>query len=313
MSSRRTFLSASAALAAAPLLSRAQDAAAAPAATFPLPPNPEQGILFSPKFGMVKGKDLEERLTICKEAGYDGIDFDDAGPYTPEQVRAAAAKVGLFVHGAINHAHWSQTLTSADEKKRAQGLANLKHCLRVSHAAGGSSVLLVIGTGNDGPMEEIVPRCRAEIQKAIPLAAALGQRILFENVWNKMFYKENGPRDQSPAEWIAFIDSFNSPWVGIHWDIGNQARYADVAAWTRALGPRIGKLDMKGYHNGRAAEKNDAWKGFSEISEGDIDWAAVRAALKDIGFTGWASAEVGGGDLNRLKKVLDQMKTALLG
>ena len=46
---------------------------------------------------------------------------------------------------------------------------------------------------------------------------------------------------------------------------------------------------------------------------GDIDWASVRAALAEIGFTGWVSAEVGGGDTNRLATVLDQMKEAVLG
>jgi len=39
----------------------------------------------------------------------------------------------------------------------------------------------------------------------------------------------------------------------------------------------------------------------------------VRKALDEIGYTGWVSAEVGGGDVARLKTVLDQMKQALLG
>jgi hexulose-6-phosphate isomerase len=50
-----------------------------------------------------------------------------------------------------------------------------------------------------------------------------------------------------------------------------------------------------------------------DIADGDIDWAAVRAALGEIGFTGWVSAEVSGGDTARLAAVLDQMKQALLG
>ena len=33
----------------------------------------------------------------------------------------------------------------------------------------------------------------------------------------------------------------------------------------------------------------------------------------DVGFNGWVSAEVEGGDVARLKIVLEQMKTALLG
>jgi hexulose-6-phosphate isomerase len=85
-----------------------------------------------------------------------------------------------------------------------------------------------------------------------------------------------------------------------------------VAAWVRGLGPRIAKLDIKGYSNARA-DKEGSRKGFVDITAGDIDWAAVRAALRDIAFTGWVSAEVGGGDTARLKAVLEQMKAALLG
>jgi len=276
----------------------------------PMPPRPEQSILFSCKYGMTQGDTLEARLLSAKEAGMDGVDFDEAGSVTPEQLRGAASQTGVFIHNAINHAHWGKTLTSADEAVRAEALANLKHCIRVSHAAGGSGVLIVVGVNGDGP--EGPDRAREEIAKAIPLAAALGQRILFENVWNGMFYADDGPRDQSAQPLADYIDSFKSPWVGSFFDLGNHARYGDVAEWIRVLGPRIVKLDIKGYSNAKA-DAEGKWKGFVEITDGDIDWASVRAALREIGFSGWVSAEVGGGDTARLKVVLEQMKEALLG
>ena len=49
------------------------------------------------------------------------------------------------------------------------------------------------------------------------------------------------------------------------------------------------------------------------MTEGDINWESVRDALRDIHFTGWVAAEVGGGALPRLQIVLEQMKQALLG
>ncbi|MCP4451502.1 MAG: sugar phosphate isomerase/epimerase, partial [Planctomycetes bacterium] len=42
----------------------------------------------------------------------------------------------------------------------------------------------------------------------------------------------------------------------------------------------------------------------------DLPWHDVRQALKDIGFSGWATAEVGGGDLKRLTQVRKQMQKA---
>ena len=308
---KRRELLASAAAAVASTTAHADDAvtktARVPTVSLPEPP---QGLLFSCKYTMTKGGSLDERLASAREAGMDGVDFDDAASVTPEQLREAAVRTGVFIHNAINHAHWNKTLTSPDDAVRAEGLANLMHCIRVSHAAGGSGVLIVIGKGADGT--DGPARAREEIRKAIPLAATLGQRILFENVWNGLFYQDDGPRTQSVTPFADYIDSFESPWVGAFFDLGNHARYGDVAAWIRELGPRIVKLDIKGYSNAKG-DAEGKWKGFVDITAGDIDWAAVRAALADIGFKGWVSAEVGGGDVARLKTVLDQMKTALLG
>ncbi len=259
---------------------------------------------------MTKGESLEERLELAKNVGFDGVDFDDAASVTPKQLEKAVNSTGTFVHNVIDHAHWKQRLTSSDPKDRSTAVANLKHCLEVSHAAGGSAVLIVIGKADDGPRG--IEVARTEIQTLLPLAAKLGQRILFENVWNGLFYDPNGPRDQSVQPFKDYIDSFQSPWIGAYFDLGNHARFANVATWIRDLGTRIVKLDIKGYSNEKA-DKEGIRKGFVDITDGDIDWKSVRKALSDIRFTGWVAAEVGGGDTDRLERVLQQMKHALLG
>jgi len=188
-------------------------------------------ILLSCKLGMIPkeldGKKLSaaDRLRLAGEAGFDGVDFDQAGEFTPEQVREAVQESGVFVHNAINHAHWSQRLTSAKEEERARGRANIEHCIRVSHAeeerargraniehcirvshaAGGSGVLIVVGRGGDGPTDVIEQRAREEIKKMLPLAASLGQMILIENVWNQMMYDHNAPPDQGAERFVAFV------------------------------------------------------------------------------------------------------------
>jgi hexulose-6-phosphate isomerase len=265
-------------------------------------------ILLSCKLGMIAkkidGKDLSlvERLKLAKEAGLDGVDFDEAGNYTPEQARDAVAESGVFVHNAINHAHWQKRLTSANAEDRDAGRQNIEHCIRVSHAAGGSGVLIVVGSGTDGTPEAIDGRAREEIQKLIPLAAALGQRILIENVWNRMHYDHDGKPEQSAKRFVEFVDSFNSPWVGMYYDIGNHWKYGQPGDWLREFGQRCVKLDVKGFS--RAQNK------FTDIGEGDLPWEQVRKGLKDIGFTGWATAEVGGGGLERLTRVRQQMVEA---
>ena len=267
-------------------------------------------ILLSCKLGMIPkeldGKKLSaaDRLRLAGEAGFDGVDFDQAGEFTPEQAREAVQESGVFVHNAINHAHWSQRLTSAKEEERARGRANIEHCIRVSHAAGGSGVLIVVGRGGDGPTDVIEQRAREEIKKMLPLAASLGQMILIENVWNQMMYDHNAPPDQGAERFVAFVDSFNSPWVGMYYDIGNHWKYGQPAEWIRTFGHRCVKLDVKGFS--RAKNK------FVDITseDDDLPWDQVQKALDDIGFTGWATAEVGGGNVERLTQVRKQMEKA---
>ncbi|MEZ5325190.1 MAG: sugar phosphate isomerase/epimerase family protein [Verrucomicrobiales bacterium] len=271
-------------------------------------PRSENRILLAPKLGMIPDKldgrplSLVDRLSMAGDAGFDGVDFDQAGAYTLEEAREAVEKSGVFVHNAINHAHWNQRLTSSNAEERATSRKNIEHCIRLSHAAGGTGVLIVLGSAKDGPAEEIEERCRAEVKTLLPLAAALGQPILFENVWNQMFYDHDAPPEQSPEKFIKFVDSFNSPWVGMYYDIGNHWKYGQPGDWLRAFGHRAVKLDVKGF----SRKDNN----FTDIGEGDLPWADVRKALEEINYSGWATAEVGGGDLPRLTKVREQMQKA---
>lgn len=308
--SRRAFLQTAATIgslaAAAPV--RAAETATTTSRVV-LPP-PGKRLLLSCKLGMIAREEggrkltVTERLRMAAAAGFDGVDFDEAGSFTAEQARDAVRESGVFVHNAINHAHWSQRLTSAKPEEREQGRNNIAHCLRVAHAAGGSGVLIVIGRGDDGPADEIEERCRKEIQSLLPLAASLGQPILVENVWNKMMYDHDKGPEQGAERFIRFVDSFKSPWVGMYYDIGNHWKYGQPGEWIRAFGHRCVKLDVKGFS--RAKNK------FVDITspEDDLPWDQVRKALADIGYAGWATAEVGGGNVARLTTVREQMQKA---
>ncbi len=311
---RRGFLGAVAATAAAsasgitaPSLAAAQ-VSAAPCPTI-VPPEGKP-LLISCKLTMIakeaEGRTLTlaERLQLAGQAGFDGVDFDEAGDFTAEQAKAAVQESGVFCHNAINHAHWRDTLTSPDPAVRARGVANISHCLRVAHAIGGSGVLIVIGKADDGSEAECEERVEGEIRKLLPLAAALGQPILFENVWNRLHYDHNAPPEQSAERFVRFVDRFNSPWVGMYYDIGNHWKYGQPRQWLQEFGHRAVKLDVKGFS--RAQNK---WADIASADD-DLPWDQVRLGLQEIGFCGWATAEVGGGGLERLTTVRKQMQTA---
>ena len=50
------------------------------------------------------------------------------------------------------------------------------------------------------------------------------------------------------------------------------------------------------------------WAGFGvDLLEGDCDWPAVMTALEEIGYSGWMTAEIKGGDRAWLADVADRM------
>lgn len=290
--SRRRFLSASTSLAAvAAIPIRAESVA-----------EPMRGRIYKTlKIGMVReGETMSEKFAIAKSAGFDGIELGAPG-FDVEEVRSAIAAQDFPVDGSVCAEHWQVRHSDPDESVRAKALNNLRRALEDTHAVGGHTVLLVVGHGKDGTEQEVWDRTVANMEKAVPLAAKLGVAIVVENVWNHFGYDHEGGSDQSAEKFVSFIDAFDSPWVGMQFDIGNHWKYGATGDWIRQLGKRIVKLDVKGFS--RAEDK------FTDIGEGDLDFSDVRDALVEIDFHGWCAAEVKGGDAARLKMVADQMDT----
>lgn len=290
--SRRHFLQGTAALiAAGPLLGSAAESSA---------DNLSGRIYKTLKIGMVKVPgSLTEKFKAVKAAGFQGIELNSPGNNVDEVLKAID-ETDLVVDGSVCASHWDVRHTDADPAVRAKALKQLQDALRETHEVGGHTVLLVVGHGKDGPESEIWKRSIDNIRQAIPLAAELGVAIAIENVWNEFLYNHAGGADQTAEKFVKYVDELNSPWVGMQFDIGNHWKYGDAGNWIRTLGKRVIKLDAKGFS--RAQSK------FTDISDGDdIDWADVRKALVEINFYGWAAAEVGGGNAERLQKIASQM------
>lgn len=257
-----------------------------------------KNILKTLKIGMVKVPgSLSEKFTVLREVGFDGIEMDSPG-MDVEETKKAIAESGLPVDGTVCSSHWQVRHSDPDAEVRARALKDLQQAIRDTHAVGGNSVLLVPGHGNDGSEQEVWDRSVQNIRQALPLAAELGVFIAIENVWNHFLYQHNGPDNQSAEKLLDYVDAFNSPWLGLQFDIGNHQKYGRPAEWIRTLGKRIVKLDVKDW--GKASN-------WAPIGEGDVDWTDVRKALKEINYTGWAAAEVTGGDREHLQTISQQM------
>ena len=243
------------------------------------------------------------KLQTAKDAGFLGVEPNTSKQLNTEAINAASKATGVIVDGTVGGYHWKTRHTDPDPKTRAEAQALLERGLKMSAAMGCESMLLVPGHGKDGTPDEVLARATEAVQKALPLAEKLKVQILIENVWNHFLYDHDGDSNQSVQPLADWLSSFGSEWLGTQFDLGNHWKYGNVAEWVTTLGPLIKKLDIKGF----SREKNK----FTDIGEGDVDWASIRKALANIGFTGWLAAEVGGGDQGRLTKVAKQMRDVL--
>ena len=204
----------------------------------------------------------------------------------------ASQETGVMFHGMVCGWHWGTRLSSPDPETRAKGLAMMKQNIQDTHRLGGSSVLLVPGkvNGADETHDHVWHRSIAEVRKVLPLASRLGVRVLIETVWNGFC--------ETPDKFRDYLDAFDNPWVGAYFDIGNMQKFAPAEEWIRTLGHRTVKLDIKDW-----GKKN----GFCRLGEGDVDWDKVRAALKEVGFSGWATREGSDQSIEDTSSLIDQL------
>lgn len=249
------------------------------------------------KWGMVKGDmSIMDKFKMLKELGYDGVELDSPNDLDPKEILAARDKTGLELPGVVNSLHWKSPLSDPDPKVRALCLQSMDKALNDCKLYGGTTVLLVPGVVNAGvSYKDAYERSQAEIRKLIPTLEKTGIKIAIENVWNNFLL--------SPMEAARYVDELNHPLIGWHFDVGNIVRYGWPEHWIEVLGKRIMKLDIKEYSRKKQSDEG-IWKGFNvEIMEGDCNWPEVNKALTKIGYSGWAAAEVSGGDRDRLLDV----------
>ena len=232
------------------------------------------------KFSMIslKGGTTREKFDLAKKFGFEGVEIDSPSGVNKLAAVRASADTGVKIHGVIDNNHWNYPLSSPDEKVRAEGLAALEGALEDAKAYGADTVLLVPGVVNkDVTYEQCWDRSRAEVKKAIPVAEKCGVKIAIECVWNNFITK--------PEQMVEYVDSFKSPWVGSYFDCSNMVKFGVPSAdWIRALGKRMLKFDFKGY------SKAKGWVG---IGEGDEDWPDILKACAEVGYSTWATAELG--------------------
>jgi hexulose-6-phosphate isomerase len=305
-SSRRDFLKISVGAAcAAPLASLGSAAATlagAPPAAAPAAGRIKKAVQIDM---LPKQLSYADRFKLARDVGFEAVEGQTVKDLKEaEEIKKAADDAKVRIHSVMNMAHWDNPLSSNDPAVVQKSLDGMKTSLHNAKLWGADAVLLVPGVVNpETSYKDAWTRSQKQIRTLIPLAEELKVVIGIEEVWNKFLL--------SPLEMAKYVDEFKSPWIKAYFDVGNVVFYGYPQDWIHTLGNRIAKVHLKDFKMGKGWSPVTA--DFVNLGDGDIDWAAVRKALADVGYTGYATTELEAGDEAYLRDLSKRVDKLVLG
>lgn len=241
---------------------------------------------------------IEQCLRLAKDAGFDAIELNydldnDLSPksgtaeYT--KIRKLCDEIGIAVSGLCSFLFWPYPMTSHDEAKRARSLELAGLMTQAAHDLGTENLLVVPGAVHIPWRDDYEPvrndvcdqRAREAIGKLLPQAEKLGVSLNIENIFFNGYL-------MTPGEMIAFVDSFQSERVKVHFDTGNIMLFQFPEHWIEQLGKRIKNVHLKEFTK---KGTDHSLESFRPLLDGTTDWPAVLAALDDTGYDGYLTFE----------------------
>jgi hexulose-6-phosphate isomerase len=184
---------------------------------------------------------LRDCLKLARDAGFDGIELNydlenDLSPKaSPEQLRAIrkqAEETGIAISGLCSFLYWPYSLTDNDPARRARGLELAQLMIEAAQELGTENLLTIAGSTyipwiperDPVPIDGCDRRAREAIGKLLPRAERLGVSLNIENIFFNGYLT-------TPGELNAFVDSFGSRQIGVHFDTGNIMLIWETVIW----------------------------------------------------------------------------------
>jgi hexulose-6-phosphate isomerase len=223
----------------------------------------------------------EDKFKLAKKCGFEGFEGRPISDLKEaRRLGRLARQEGVPIHSIVRGG-WDAPFSDPNPKVIDKGLETMETALHSAKAFGADAVLLVPAiVKEDVSYKQAYKRSQKHIKKLLPLAEELGVIIAVENVWNKFLL--------SPLEFAQYVDEFESPWLKAYFDIGNVILFGYSQDWIRTLGDRIVKIHLKDF-------KRSVYK-WTNLLDGDVNWPQVRRALDEIGYDGYLTTELRGGD-----------------
>ena len=241
---------------------------------------------------------LDECLHLARDAGFDGIELNydldnDLSPRSSlehlRSIRKSAEQIGITISGLCSFLYWPYSLTDNDPARRKRGLELAGLMIEAAHELGTDNLLTIAGSTYIPwiPEKEPVPidvcdrRAREAIGQLVPLAEKRGVFLNIENIWFNGYLT-------TPAEMNAFVDSFGSKHVQVHFDTGNVMLFQFPEHWIPLLGRRIKNVHFKEFSKKGTDHTLDS---FRTLLDGTTNWPAVMDALEQTGYSGYLTFE----------------------
>ena len=241
---------------------------------------------------------LTECLQLAKDAGFDGVElnYDLENDLSPKSgtkdyhdIRRLADKIGIQISGLCSFLFWPYPLTSNDPAKRAKGMELAGKIAQAAHDLGVENVLLVPGAVHIPWRDDYEPvpndlcdrRAREAVGKLARQAEKLKVCLNIENIFFNGYL-------MTPMEMNAFVDSFQSEHVKIHFDTGNISIFQYPEHWAAIMGKRIKNTHFKEFSK---KSTDYSLETFRPLLDGTTNWPAVMDELDNIGYRGYVTFE----------------------
>ncbi|MBI4582353.1 MAG: TIM barrel protein [Planctomycetes bacterium] len=253
---------------------------------------------------------VAEAARLARTAGFEAFEptLNAEGELTPTTDEAACRRIGEAIRAAglevaslATALFWKTNYTSAEPATREAAIELTIACLDRARWLGTDALLIVPGLvrHDTQPRQLVCGYADAlgltyrALQRLVPEAERRGVVLAIENVWNSFLL--------SPVELRELIDRVNSPWVGAYLDTGNVLKFGMPEDWVRVLGRRIARVHVKDFKVAVGTKE-----GFVPPGDGDANWPAIVAALRQTGYDGPMTYE-GRGELTDISRRMDQI------
>jgi hexulose-6-phosphate isomerase len=224
---------------------------------------------------------IERRFALAGEAGFDSLELvlDEKLADADAELRALAELAGRTVPIHSLMCGFSRRLASPDVAERPAALEAVKRAIRAARLLSADTILVIPAVVNEAiSYEQAWELGQAGLRALLPTAEHYGVCLAVENVWNKFLL--------SPLEMARFVDELDHPLVRVYFDVGNAVLVGYPEQWIATLGTRIRRVHLKDFR--RAV---GTLAGFVPLGDGDVDWPAVMAALRRVGYDGYLTSE----------------------